>query len=106
MRHPNIRRVDARRAVRVRMTVAHSKLRQQGARSITVVVHDLSRTGFRAEWPHVVKIGQTFWLTLGNLAPLTARAVWTKDFEVGCRFDVPIHYAVFQSLLATHGVTD
>lgn len=99
------RRADARRAYRVDLSVAHARLRQQGAHSISVIVRDLSRTGFRAEWPHVIQIGQTFWLTLENLAPLMAKAIWTKDFEVGCRFDVPIHAAVFQGLIGKYGAT-
>ena len=94
---------DLRSADRVRFDVAKARLRQPGARSITVVVKDLSRTGFRAEWPHSIQTGQNFWLTLPNLSPLLAKAMWSKNFEVGCRCEVPIHRAVFQTLLARHG---
>lgn len=95
---------EARRADRVALNVAQARLRQQGARSITIAIKNLSRLGFRAEWPHVVRLGQVFWLTLPNLAPLMATAVWTKEFDVGCKFESPIHPAVFRMLIARYGI--
>ena len=98
-------RTDARLAHRVQFDVAEAKLRQQGARGIVIPIRDLSRTGFRAEWPHVVAVRQMFWLTLPDLTPLVASAVWTRNFELGCRFERPIDPAVFRALLARFGAS-
>lgn len=97
----NLDTQDPRRgAERVYINIPIAKLRQQAAHAITVVVRDLSRTGFRAEWPHPATPGKIFWLTLPGLAPISAKAVWIDNFVIGFRFDVPIHEAVFQRLLA------
>lgn len=103
--NPRVKKKDARWAVRVQFDVAEAKLRQAGSRGIMVRIRDLSSSGFRAEWPHAARPGQTFWLTLPGLSPIRATAVWSRSFEVGCRFEAALHPAVLDMLLKTHRAT-
>ncbi len=87
---------EARRDERVYNRIRDARLRQVGAQSIIADIRDLSRTGFRAEWPHGKNVGDKIWLTLPTLAPLAAHVVWTSGFEIGCKFEVAIHPAIFE----------
>lgn len=73
-------------------------MRQRGARSIAVVIEDISPGGCRVQWPHVLNVGDRVWITLPGLQAIPSFVTWTADFKLGCRFEVPLHTAVFKSL--------
>lgn len=87
---------EARSDERAYIQVRNARLRQLGAQSIVADIRDLSRTGFRAEWPHGKHVGDKVWLTLPTLSPLAASVVWTSGFEIGCKFETPMHPAIFE----------
>jgi hypothetical protein len=87
-----------------RITVAGSiTMRQRGARSIAVIIEDISPGGCRVQWPHALNIGDRVWVTLPGLQAIPSVVIWTADFKLGCRFEVPLHIAVFKSL--AHGAS-
>jgi hypothetical protein len=89
---------ELRDATRVHVA-ALIKVRQVGAKGIHVVAEDISCTGCRVQWPHNVKVGDRVWVTLPGLETISASIAWTADFKFGCRFDVPLHAAVFSRLV-------
>ena len=76
------------------------RVRQRGARSIQVIVEELSCGGCRVQWPHSISVGDRLWVTLPGLAPISALVVWAADFKFGCRFEVPLHAAVLRLTIA------
>lgn len=91
-------RADGRADERAYLRIRHARVRQLGGQSIVADIRDLSRTGFRAEWPHGKNVGDRVWLTLPTLAPLAAHVVWTTGFEIGCKFETPMHPAIFERI--------
>lgn len=89
-----VRRTEARLSV-----AAKAKFREAGTSGTAVRVDDLSRHGFRTEWPYKLKVGDRVWLTLPGISPKVAQVRWVRGFEIGCRFDEAIHPAVFDHLL-------
>lgn len=93
-------RFEARKDARTYIAISNARVRQVGAQSIVADIRDLSRTGFRVEWPHGKTVGDRVWLTLPTLAPLAALVVWTSGFEIGCKFETPLHPAIFERIKA------
>jgi hypothetical protein len=91
--HAELRQAD-RVAVAVKVNV-----RQRGAKGIAVVMEDVSCGGCRVQWPHLVSPGDRVWIGFPGLEAISAIVVWTADFKFGCRFDVPLHTAVFRQLI-------
>ena len=77
-------------------------MRTQGGRSATVMLHDLSPHGFMTEWPYQLQKGERVWLKMPGLVAQTALVAWNKDFKLGCRFEVPLHAAVFDRIVRVH----
>lgn len=93
---------EGRRAPRIIVQFSHVRLRQMGARSAQTDLHDLSLSGFCAQWLSNLQAGQRIWLTLPELSPLMATVVWNSGTKLGCRFDVPLHTAVLYRLTSTY----
>ncbi len=91
---------EARKDDRAYIRIRNARIRQVAGKSIVADVRDLSRTGFRAEWPHGKNVGDRVWLTLPTLSPLAAQVVWTSGFEIGCKFETPMHAAIFERVKA------
>lgn len=89
---------ELRDAARVNIA-ALVKVRRPGAKGIRVIAEDVSRTGCRVQWPHGVRVGDRVWVSLPGLEAISASIAWTADFKFGCRFDVPLHAAVFCRLV-------
>lgn len=70
-----------------------------GNRRATVRVLDMSRTGARVSAIHLLREGETFFITLPGLSSIEARVAWANSFELGCEFMQPLHPAVFEELL-------
>ncbi len=90
---------EGRRETRLFIDVDGARLREAGASSATVSIRDLSRAGFRTEWPYTLDLGTRVWLTLPGLEALPALVRWTKGFAIGCAFEVPMNAVVFEHLV-------
>lgn len=56
----------------------------------TVIVHDISETGFRAEFASELHVGDEVRLRLGSAGYVPATVVWRDGWDHGCRFLTPI----------------
>ena len=89
-----------RRQPRVKVDLGGANLRRPGAKRASVVVLDLSTHGFRTEWPFKLQEGDLVWLTLSGLEAKAATVAWMNGFEVGCKFETPLHPAVLEGVIA------
>lgn len=91
--------VDARRAER-RQVHVRVPLREAGCSRIEVDLIDLSATGFRFESFYAVATGARVFLHIPSFSPFEAYVAWRDPPFYGCRFDRPLHEAVFQTIAA------
>lgn len=56
----------------------------------TVIVHNISETGFRAEFASELHVGDEVRLRLGKAGYVSAEVVWRDGWDHGCRFIDPI----------------
>ena len=90
---------DGRKAERRIVNLA-AALREQGAKSVKVVVVDISVGGFKAEAEEPPQEGDEVWLKLTGLEPRRSRVVWTRGKEVGCEFEWPLHPRELEIIVA------
>lgn len=90
----NVRAAERRR-VKIRALV-----REAGSARIDIDVVDLSATGFRFESFHGFAPGARVFLSVPSLAPLEAVIAWRGRNQFGCRFLMPLHQAVFDTIAA------
>lgn len=76
------------------------KLRLSGDKPIPARLRDLSTSGFRTEFVAHLHMGDRVWLSLPGLAPLAASVTWSDGAATGCRFETPLHVAVFERIVA------
>lgn len=74
-------------------------LRDRSSNKFSVHLLDLSTTGFRAEAHPSLDPGAIVWLTIPGLQGLEATVMWRQRLVVGCRFNHPLHPAVFDHLI-------
>ena len=87
-------RVSNRFATRMSVGV-----RRMGNSRIPASVTDLSTSGCRIEADERLPKDSVVWIKLGQLAPITARVVWTDRLLAGCAFTEPLHPSVLHQLL-------
>ena len=90
---------DGRKAERRIVNLA-AALREQGAKTNPVLVHDISVGGFKAEAAEPIEIGTEVWLKLPGFELKRSRVVWANDKEVGCEFESPLHPSEIELLVA------
>lgn len=90
---------DGRKAERRIVNLA-AALREAGARSAKVVVVDISTGGFKAESDETIEEGSEVWLKLPGLEAKRSRVIWTKERDVGCEFESPLHPKELDSIVA------
>jgi hypothetical protein len=81
---------EGRKAERRIVNLA-AALREQGARTSSVVVLDVSAGGFRAEVGDEIEQGAEVWLKMPGFEAKRSRVIWRKDKEAGCEFETPLH---------------
>ena len=81
---------EGRKAERRIVNLA-AALREDGATTAQVVVHDISVGGFKAEAPEPMEEGAEVWLKVPGFEAKRSRVIWTKGKEVGCEFEMPLH---------------
>jgi len=74
-------------------------LRDRSSNKFNVYLVDLSTTGFQAEAHPSLDPGASVWLTIPGMQGLEATVMWRKRAMVGCRFNQPLHPAVFDHLV-------
>lgn len=88
-----------RAAERIHLSMT-AGLRKQGETKFDAQIADLSTVGFRVESHYAMPAGTQVFLTLPGLVAIPARVVWSRDNSLGCRFETPIHPAVFERVVA------
>ena len=58
--------------------------------AFTVIVHNISETGFRAEFSSELRVGDEVRLKLGPAGYAPAEVVWRDGWDHGCRFLAPV----------------
>jgi hypothetical protein len=81
---------DGRKAERRIVNLA-AALRESGATTLRIVVHDISVGGFKAETSEPFEEGSEVWLKLSGVEAKRSRVVWTNGKEIGCEFEWPLH---------------
>jgi hypothetical protein len=81
---------DGRKAERRIVNLAGA-LREDGATTLRIVVHDISVGGFKAEPQEPIAEGTEVWLKISGFEAKRSRVIWTKDKEMGCEFEYPLH---------------
>lgn len=90
---------DGRDERRVSLSI-EVKLRLSGDKPVSTRLRDLSATGFRTEFVSHLHVGDRVWLSLPGLASLAASVTWSDGVVTGCRFETPLHIAVFEKIAA------
>ena len=90
---------DGRKAERRIVNLA-AALREQGARTNRIVVLDISTGGFKAEAEEPLEEGSEVWLKISGLEAKRSRVVWTREKEVGCEFEWPLHPRELELIVA------
>lgn len=90
---------DGRKAERRIVNLAGA-LRESGARTLKIVVIDISLGGFKADTPEPMEEGSEVWLKLSGFEAKRSRVVWTNGKEVGCEFEWPLHQRELDLIVA------
>lgn len=93
--------VDGRAAERKRVGIA-GHVREIGGSLLDVQVHDLSCTGFRVACIYNIPAGARVFLTIPTFAAMEAIVAWRDRQGFGCKFEQPLHPAVFDMIVARH----
>jgi hypothetical protein len=81
---------DGRKAERRIVNLAGA-LRESGAKTLRIVILDVSLGGFKAEVPEPLEEGAEVWLKLSGFEAKRSRVIWIKEKEMGCEFEWPLH---------------
>jgi hypothetical protein len=90
---------DGRKAERRIVNLAGA-LRESGAKTLKIIVLDISLGGFKAETPEPLEEGAEVWLKISGFEAKRSRVVWTKDKDMGCEFELPLHQRELDQLVA------
>jgi hypothetical protein len=74
-------------------------LRDRLSNKFNVHLVDLSTTGFQADAHPSLDPGATVWLVIPGMEGLPATVMWRRATMIGCKFNHPLHPAVFDHLV-------
>lgn len=94
--------IESRKEPRVDLCVDGPTLREAGGMATSVRLLDLSRHGFRTEWPYQLQKGRRVWLKIQGLEAMAAIVAWEANYTIGCKFDAPLHPAVLARIISLH----
>jgi hypothetical protein len=97
--------LEDRSAPRVKLRIP-SSLRPSGFKGFSVVVQNLSLSGFAAEACTGMKAGTRVWLTLPGMGPLQAEIAWNDGTMIGCAFTNLLNQAVLDSILKKFSISE
>ena len=81
-----------------------AKLRASGPPGFEVTVYDLSISGFSCDAVTGMRPAALCWVTLPGLSSLQAKVIWNDGARVGCAFDHLLNTAVYDRIVAVHGI--
>lgn len=90
---------EHRAEARVELWFHGATLRERGCAAAPVKVHDLSRSGFRTEWPYRLQRDSQVFLKLPGFESMPATVAWCSNFEVGCKFERPLGEVIFERIV-------
>lgn len=97
--------LEDRSAPRIKLRIPAS-LRPSGFKGFSVIVKDLSLSGFAAEALTGMKSGTRVFITMPGLAALEAEIAWNDGTMIGCAFQNLLNQAVLDSILDRYSVTE
>lgn len=83
-----------------------ASMRPSGSSGFSVIVKDLSISGFACEALTGMKAGTRVWLKLPNMEALQAEIVWNDGTMVGCSFTQLLNEAVMDNIAARYLVSE
>ena len=90
--------MEDRSAPRIKIQIPAS-LRQSGSSGFSVMIKDLSLSGFAAEALTGMRQGTRVWIAIPSLSPLQAEVEWNDGIMIGCSFNNLLNPAVLKSIL-------
>ena len=90
---------DGRKAERRIVNLAGA-LRESGAKTLKIIVLDISLGSFKAEAPEPIEEGSEVWLKLSGFEAKRSRVVWANGKEIGCEFEWPLHQRELDLIVA------
>jgi hypothetical protein len=81
---------DGRKAVRRIVNIA-AALREEGTKTASIVVLDISSGGFKCETTEPLEDGAEVWLKFAGFEAKRSRVIWVRGNEAGCEFETPLH---------------
>jgi hypothetical protein len=90
---------DGRKAARRIVNIA-AALREEGAKTATIVVLDISIGGFKCESPEPLEEGAEVWLKFPGYEAKRSRVIWARGNEAGCEFEAPLHTRDLEGIVA------
>ncbi|NJM50591.1 MAG: PilZ domain-containing protein [Sphingomonadales bacterium] len=97
--------LEDRCAPRTKLRIPAS-LRPSGFKGFSVIVKDLSMSGFAAEALTGMKAGTRVFITMPGLTALEAEIAWNDGTMIGCAFQNLLNEAVLDSILNRFSVVD
>ncbi len=97
--------LEDRCAPRIRLRIPAS-LRPSGFKGFSVIVKDLSLSGFSAEALTGMKAGTRVFITMPGLSGLEAEIAWNDGTMIGCAFENLLNEAVLDSILEHFSVIE
>jgi hypothetical protein len=90
--------LEDRSAPRIKLRIP-AQLRPSGFTGFSVIIKDLSLSGFSAEALTGMKPGTRVFLTIPGLGGLQAEIAWNDGTMIGCSFSNLLNKAVLDSVL-------
>lgn len=78
------------------------EIRTAGGIRTKARILDLSETGFRMDCMTDLPGDRSLFLTIPTFAQLEARIAWRTEWTYGCRFEKPLHTAIYEHILGAH----
>ncbi len=93
--------LEDRSAPRIKLRIP-AMLRPSGFKGFSVIVKDLSLSGFAAEALTGMKAGTRVFITMPGLSALEAEIAWNDGTMIGCSFQNLLNQAVLSSILCRY----
>ena len=78
---------------------------RDGHRHQKALVADVSVSGLRLQTLNPLRLGQSFWVKLGNIEAREITVLWVDGLNAGCSFTNPLAEYVLEQVLMTAEVT-
>lgn len=82
--------------------VLPAKLRARNSSAFSVMLKDLSISGFSCKAVTSMSMGEHCWLTMPGMESMQAEVVWNDGITIGCGFQNLLNQAVLDALIARY----